>query len=765
VRGLEDRYNNLLINDLAVPSNNPFQKVIPLDLFPTDIVGVVDVFKTFSPNIYGDFAGGTFNIATSKGTNAVTKLSVGVGYTTNNNLSDFKISSDAKSAKGFFGLTGKDRELPGIFGDIPANRTLTGEQSVKAFGSGFNVDSYKAPLNSSIGVLHSERFDFKNDGKLTYLLSLNFDNSYTFRQGVDRTLQGGIGTGIEFYNNFTTSEYRYKTNTSALVGANYKKDRLDLAFTAFYLRNTEISIKDQTGIFEKQENNPNALVRTNQLDQSDYITAQANGKYFLDENKNQFVRGGASFSSTSYQQPDRKFFYGTKEGDQIITSYGGNNFLRQYFDINSNFYFSGMAEYGFKFGSNEEKQHQFTVGYNGNASEVETSYRFASTFKNDSAPSNFTVNIDNVDPQIESDLLANNFNYRETSNAQYASKLSDMINAGYANVLLHFAEKWEINAGVRFEQTSRETKYRENGSFNDPFLKKTLDKTYVLPAASVKYSLNDTANLRFATGLTYTKPVQMEMLPITYINADGTSVSGNPFLVNSDNFNADLKYEIFPTSTEMFSVGVFGKKIKNAVERSFQSNAGGFITTFLNTGDATLYGVEADFILDLARVNDNLKDLSWGFNTSVMNTNVKVNPTYINSNGTPSQSIETHRDRQLQGASKWLINSDLKYQFAFSENWSNTVSAVYSVFGKRIFSVGTQPFDHIYEMPVNRLDLVWGSKVSEHFDFKLSAHNLLNPKVRFEAGSETNGQFDEASRILQDYKRGVGFSLGLNYTF
>jgi outer membrane receptor protein involved in Fe transport len=332
-------------------------------------------------------------------------------------------------------------------------------------------------------------------------------------------------------------------------------------------------------------------------------------------------------------------------------------------------------------------------------------------------------------------------------------------------VLLHFAEKWEINAGVRFEQTSRETKYRENGSFNDPFLKKTLDKTYVLPAASVKYSLNDTANLRFATGLTYTKPVQMEMLPITYINADGTSVSGNPFLVNSDNFNADLKYEIFPTSTEMFSVGVFGKKIKNAVERSFQSNAGGFITTFLNTGDATLYGVEADFILDLARVNDNLKDLSWGFNTSVMNTNVKVNPTYINSNGTPSQSIETHRDRQLQGASKWLINSDLKYQFAFSENWSNTVSAVYSVFGKRIFSVGTQPFDHIYEMPVNRLDLVWGSKVSEHFDFKLSAHNLLNPKVRFEAGSETNGQFDEASRILQDYKRGVGFSLGLNYTF
>ena len=54
IRGLEDRYNNLLINNLAVPSNSPFKKIIPLDQFPTDVVGYIDVFKTFNPNIYGD---------------------------------------------------------------------------------------------------------------------------------------------------------------------------------------------------------------------------------------------------------------------------------------------------------------------------------------------------------------------------------------------------------------------------------------------------------------------------------------------------------------------------------------------------------------------------------------------------------------------------------------------------------------------------------------------------------------------------------------
>ena len=48
VRGLEDRYNNLLINDLAVPSNNPFKKIIPLDIFPTDIVSVIETYKTIN---------------------------------------------------------------------------------------------------------------------------------------------------------------------------------------------------------------------------------------------------------------------------------------------------------------------------------------------------------------------------------------------------------------------------------------------------------------------------------------------------------------------------------------------------------------------------------------------------------------------------------------------------------------------------------------------------------------------------------------------
>lgn len=763
VRGLEDRYNSLLVNDLSVPSNSPFQKIIPLDLFPTDIVGVVDVYKTFSPNIYGDFAGGTFNIATSKGGNAITKLSIGVGYTTNNNLSDFKLASGADSAKGFFGFTSKDRQMPSIFGDIPSNKTLTTQESKDSFKSGYNVNSGKSPLNSSIGILHSERFDLKNDAKFGYLFSLNFDNSYSFRYGDDNTALGGAE--IVQITKFKNSTYNYKTNTSALVGLNYKANRFELTSTTFYLKSTEDIIQDQLGYENQQVNNQNYLIRTNQLNQSDYFTSQLYGKYFLNENKDEFVRAGVSYSNTQYQQPDRKFFAGTKEGDQITTNAGGNNFLRQYFDVNGNMYFSGMAEYVKKFGPENaagDKKYQLTAGYNGYYNKSETSYRFVTPDQNGQS---FTTAIDNVDTEFNKGLDAGAYNLRESSNAQYRTELEDITNAGYASALFHFGEKWEINAGLRFEQANRTILYRENGAFDDPYLKLDNSKSYVLPAASVKYALTEKANLRFAAGQTYTKPVLIESLAITYINPDGTSVSGNPYLVNSDNFNVDLKYEFFPTNTETFSVGVFGKQINNAIERTFQASASGNQMTFVNSGDATLYGLEMDFILDLARVSDSFKDLSWGFNTSLMATNVDVNPTLINSNGTVQGSIETHRDRQLQGASNWLINSDLKYQFGFSEKWTNNISLVYGVFGKRIYSVGTAGLDHVYELPVSKLDLVWGSKINEHFDVKLSADNILNPKVRFEYGDENLVNYTPDSYAYKNYKRGVGFSMSLNYTF
>ncbi len=67
------------------------------------------------------------------------------------------------------------------------------------------------------------------------------------------------------------------------------------------------------------------------------------------------------------------------------------------------------------------------------------------------------------------------------------------------------------------------------GSFDAPFNVTKYDNFYVLPSLNVKYLMNEKSNLRFAASKTYTKPVIMESFPISYQNADGTSVQGNPY--------------------------------------------------------------------------------------------------------------------------------------------------------------------------------------------------------------------------------------------
>lgn len=761
VRGLEDRYNNLLINNLAVPSNNPFKKIIPLDLIPTDVVSLIETYKTFNPDIYGDFAGATFNVVTTtKPVKSITKISLGSGLTTNNNLRNFNLPSSVSSTKGFFGYAGSERELPSVFNSTPNPPvTVSRNDAINAFKNGFGMERSRSPLNTSFGILHAEKFDISKN-KLSYLFSVNFDNSYQFRQGVDRTLQAG--SLIQYSNNFRKTTYDYKTNVSSILGINFSTERLNISTSLLYLKSTDSQIQDQLGVQSAFANNPNYLIRTNQFESSDFYNAQLFGDYKITKNKNHILRYGASLAQTQFSQPDRNSYTGTYINDQeVIVSYGGNNFLRQYLDLKSNLFSSAFLEYQWKFSSDNK----LTVGYNGNHNFTKSSYRFINTIKNFNTASSFTINPYELDATIRQDLLDYEISFQEQSNANWKSKLEETINGGYANIFLKINDALSINSGLRLEKYNRITKYKEIGSFDQNYLKIKADDLYFLPSVNVKYVLNEKTNMRLAASQTYTKPVIMESFPISIVNPDGTVFQGNPYLKNSTNTNIDFKYELFPTGKELLAVGVFGKNIQNPIERTFIANPGATIMSFLNSDRALLYGIEAEFIFDLSRISKNLNDFSWGFNTSLMQTQVTVPNTNVTPTGNIGPSIETHKDRELQGASKWLINSDLKYDFKFTKDWTNTLSVVYSVFGKRIYSIGTAGIDHVYELPVSKLDLVWTSKVNKHIDFKLAADNLLNPYYRLELGNNNKDTFIEQSRRIQDYKRGIGFSLNLSYTF
>lgn len=758
VRGLEERYNNLLINDLQAPSNSPFKKIIPLDLFPTDIVGVLNVYKTFNPNIPGDFAGATINIETSQPRASITKISTSLGYTTNNNGRDFLISEDANTTQGYLGLLGKDRELPSAFGLIPSGKILTPSQyNDSKEQNSWNVDQSSSPINSGIGFLHTEKFNLQKNRSITYIFSLNADNRYQVLEGVDRTFNLGQGN---YDNNFATSKYNYTTSLSSLVGFKFKSERFDISANSFYLRSTSSLIQDQLGYKNSLNTNPNILIRLNQFEESQYWNNQILANYKLTSNGKQTLKGGFSFVKTAFSLPDRKVITGEKlNNKETKITYGADNLVSQYFDVTGDRFFSGMLEYNIKFKEKENgKDTKLTIGYNGISNEEVSTYRFV--FGRPLLSRTFVTDINTINDEIVTDVNNGLIRFTEESTGDWRSKLYQNVYATYANIFFNIADKWDINGGIRVENALREVKYREIGdSFAKKYTKLKKEEIDFLPSLNVKYALNEKNNIRFAASKTVTRPISIEILPINFVNPDGTVEIGNSNIVNSDNLNFDLKYEVFPGSNQLFVVGLFGKQINNPIERIFTPTAssGGQITTFSNSKSALLYGVELEMLVPLNKLTAFLDNFSWGFNTSVMKTEVEVDLT--------KNTLENAKTRALQGASNWLINSDLKYEFKFNEEMKNTISLIYGVAGERIYAVGTAGIDHIYEKPFHKLDFVWSSKLSKNIEAKLGVENILNPSFKRELGKESRQNITETDLAVREFKRGTGFSLGINYTF
>ena len=758
VRGLEERYNNLLINDLQAPSNSPFKKFVPLDLFPTDIVGVLNVYKTFNPNISGDFAGATINIETSQARSSVTKISTGFGFVTNNNAEDFLMSVDANTTQGFLGFLAKDRDLPSAFGKNPGSVKLTANES-KEYNkqNSWDVANTSSPINSSFSFLHTEKFNLKNEKNIIYIFSINGDNKYQIQKGVDRIF--GLSQG-DYENNLFTSKYNYSTSFSGLAGVKFKAKRFGIALNSFFLRSTSSIIQDQIGGTAFSPISENLIIRENKFEESKYWNNQVLANYNLTENGNHSVKGGFSFAKTALIQPDRKFLRGKKINDnQTSFTFGGNNLIRQFFDISADRFFSGMLEYNLKFKEKENgKSNKIALGYNMSSNEEVSSYRFVSG-KPIINLGQFNIDINKPNELINTNVDNGLVVFGEESLGDYKTKLFNNINSGYVNGFFNFGEKLEINGGLRAEQSLREVKYRTSGDASiDKFRKSKKDKLDIMPSINVKYSLNEKNNIRFAGSKTITRPISIEIMPINYINPDGTSEQGNLFLNNSDNINLDMKYEIFPNSNEIITLGVFGKQITNPIERIFISSAGGGnATTYQNSKEATLFGAELELLFQLKRITPLLKNFSWGFNTSIMKTKVTVDLV--------KNPLENNTTRTLQGASDWLINSDLKYDFEFNKEMKNSISIVYGVSGDRIYSVGTAGLDHIYEKPFSKLDFIWTSKLSKNIDTKLAIDNIFNPEFKRVLGAKSEQIINESDLTLKSYKKGTGISLNISYTF
>jgi hypothetical protein len=63
IRGMDKQYNTVLINGVKIPSPDNKNRYVPLDIFPAELMEMVGVIKTLTPDMEGDASGGVVSLA------------------------------------------------------------------------------------------------------------------------------------------------------------------------------------------------------------------------------------------------------------------------------------------------------------------------------------------------------------------------------------------------------------------------------------------------------------------------------------------------------------------------------------------------------------------------------------------------------------------------------------------------------------------------------------------------------------------------------
>ena len=113
VRGLGDRYNMATFNGGAIASPNPDLKVIPLNIFPTDVVQSLSIDKVFVPRYFADYAGAKIDIVSKDyPEEAFFKVEMGTSINSITTFKDFRTRKDGNNE--YFGFDGSVRDVPAV---------------------------------------------------------------------------------------------------------------------------------------------------------------------------------------------------------------------------------------------------------------------------------------------------------------------------------------------------------------------------------------------------------------------------------------------------------------------------------------------------------------------------------------------------------------------------------------------------------------------------------------------------------------------------
>ena len=761
IRGLGERYSNVLLNGTALSSPDPTRRVVQLDLFPSGILDSLVIQKSYSPDLPGDFGGGTVSLNTKDIPEKFTaKVSMGTSYASGNS----QIRKYNGGRKDWLGYDDGTRALPSSIEQATANGGRIFQDN--GLGAGYSVGELK-----SFSKDMSRNYNL-DDGpaRVPPSLSLSIGDLFKYRGQKYGYLISGLYS--DKWDNSTKTKYNYKSDgtednsreideskrTVKLSGmlnlGAYLGKWADFRSNTLILRKSTDKIKTDV---KSSDSDSDANYRDFSMEwQERQLFGQIlSGKHQLGKNKKRLFEWRYSFNQATREQPDSRSYQQDFKDGEYVTSTAGKRNEKLYNsledtsqDVSFKFAlpivefdnFDFLAKVGFQYiqKDRESETKRFKYG------QIDAAIAQSVTGN----PDVLTNSLEEICTDAVIDAGGCILEDSTSASDRYSAKQS--IRSYFVDSESRVMDFMKLNIGARLEE-SRQSILTYQGVDRE-IVESGLNMEDILPVYRVTFFLSDSLQLRGAYSETVSRPDFKDLNPGSYFDDEkGRSVSGNLGLKGTVIKNYDARLEWYFGKNENISLGYFEKQFVNPIEEV----AGAFNDDnqlvfsegsyqLANVGNAQTTGFEVEARKNFAFIHYNLENLSIGGNYARIQSEMDI------FDGLTSQL--TNSSRPLQGQSPYVVNVNLDYD---NKDSGTTATVLYNIFGERIDAVGTKPYGDVYEQPFSQLDLVFSQKILENYKVKFKIKNIIDP-----VATKT-----EDGRVKEIYRKGRSGSFSFSGTF
>ncbi|MBK6341278.1 MAG: carboxypeptidase-like regulatory domain-containing protein [Flavobacteriales bacterium] len=766
IRGLADRYNTVMLNDVIAPSLEPDKRAFSFDVLPSGALDRVMIYKSGAPELPGEFAGGVIKLYTVNVPDSnLTRVDYGMSYRNGTTFNDFYNSQ--RSSTDALGFDDGLRQLPNAFPSDLRGVSAQGLQTAgRALANNWSAERTTANPDQRFSLLLARRIG-KGEGRVRggNVTSLSYSDtrlSYTAKNYNYNVFDPVAGRSDSIYNysdneNIRQVRVSVLSNFSLLLGNRSKVEFRNL----FTQQGTDQATLRTGRNFEEQFEVKNYAFR---YQQRTIYSGQLHGSHEIksDVSKLEWTAGyGLAWS----KEPDFRRIRTVRDINttdantpfQTIIPPGATTLdAGRFFSDMDEQMKTGRLDYEHKL-SGEKISVKLRMGAYAELKDRSfearwMSFRAANLITYDQslayAPLDQVFAEGNINPTT-------GFRLEEGTNPSDRYTASNKLFAAYAGGTLSIATNTTITAGVRAEHNTQELQSRTFGGrrvlVNNPVLS-------ILPSINASRSITERAQIRLGYAETVNRPEFRELAPFAFYDFSFNNVlRGNDSLQVATVRNADIRYEFYPSTSEIISVGAFYKQFTNPIEMFFLPGAGSGGTrnfTFGNARSATSVGVELE----------GRRSLSSLFTEGVMSRiGIMVNAAYIVTEvDLGSEAAGQKQQRPLMGQSPYIVNAGLYYQ---DRERRVQGSILYNVIGPRLFAVGTYGTPDIYEMPRNVIDLAVTKGFGKRFELKLAAQDILNQRVLLLQDSNDDGRIGQQDEQIMSFRRGAYFTVGIGARF